>query len=210
MRALTVSRPVVMPETCPPELSARSAFSTAALVALGEALDAAGLAAFFRNAIERHFGRLDLALGIDSLAGIQRAHHHATTNADQFAEQRQIVDLRSEIARADQRGTAARQLREIAWAAQFLHRRIPFEHRAEGHGIGHHVAIDELQDALRDAPMDRFVEMIRAQLDLNIFAQPVIDHQRAEQRRLGFDIARQFGGVRGFGGHQSDWFGHAP
>ena len=47
--------------------------------------------------------------------------------------------------------------------------------------------------------MERFEEMLRLDLDLDILGNAVVDHQRAQQRGFGFDIARQFGAA-GFGG----------
>ena len=36
--------------------------------------------------------------------------------------------------------------------------------------------------------MQRLVKVLRAELELNVLRQPIVDHQRAEQRRLGLDI----------------------
>ena len=45
-------------------------------------------------------------------------------------------------------------------------------------------------------PWSRLVEMLGAQLELDVLGEPVIDHQRAEQRGLGLDILRQRGRFR--------------
>ena len=95
--ALRLSSPVVMPETWPPELSARSAVLHRLGRGLEEGLDRALLAAFFRHLVERDFGLLDLRLGIDLVGGVHRALDHAAPDADQRTQQREIVDLRGEV-----------------------------------------------------------------------------------------------------------------
>ena len=179
--ALTVSRPVVMPERPPPVLSAFSAIWTAIRVASAKLLTAALAAAFLGDPVERRLGRLDLALGIDLLAGVERLLDHLAADADQRAEQRQLVDLLGEVARADDRGAAAGQLGEIGGAAQLLHLLVRLEQRPQGHRRGDHVAVDQPQDLLVDPGVQRLEEMVGAKLELDVLGQPVVDHQRAEQ-----------------------------
>ena len=65
-----------------------------------EAFHAARFAFAFGNFIQRGFRRLNLSLGIDILAGVERVFNQSATNADQFAQQRQIVYLLRKIPRA--------------------------------------------------------------------------------------------------------------
>ena len=88
-----------MPERPPPVLSAFSAICDGQAGRLREALDAALAAAFLGDPVERGLGRLDLALGLDLLAGVERLLDHLAADADQRAQQRQVVDLLGEIAR---------------------------------------------------------------------------------------------------------------
>src|SRR3546814_2604527 len=67
--------------------------------------DLFGLAA--RDAIERRLGFLDLRLRVDALARVERALDHRAADVDQFAQQREVVDLPREVACADQPGAAA-------------------------------------------------------------------------------------------------------
>ena len=158
---------------------------------LGEGLDAALAAAFLGDPVERRLGILDLALGIDLVGGVERLLDHLAADADQGAQQREIVDLLGEIARADDRRARAGELGEIGRAAELLHLLVRLEHRPQRHRAGDHVAIEQAQDLLVDAAVQRLEEMLGAQLELDVLGQPVVDHQRAEQRRLGLDIVGQ-------------------
>ncbi len=141
-----------MPETWPPEFSAFLGHVDGEARRLGEGLDAAGIAALLGDGVERQLGMLDLTLGVDRLGGIERLVDQFTADPHKLAQQSEIVDLASEVARADDGRAAAGQLRQIARAAQLLERRIGFEHRFERDGIGDHVAIDQLEDRIIDAP----------------------------------------------------------
>ena len=153
-----------------------------------EALDRALAAAFLGDPVERRFGLLDLALGLDFLAGVERALDHLAADPDQRAQQRQIVDLVGEVARADDRGAAAGELGEIGRAAELLHLLVGLEQGPQRHRGGDHVAVDEPQDLLVDAAVERLEEMVGAEPELDVLGEPVVDHQRAEQGGLGLDI----------------------
>ena len=59
--------------------------------------------------------------------------------------------------------------------------------------------------------MQRLEEMMRLQPDLDVLDQPVVDHQRAEQRGLRLDILGERGGRWRFCAFvDSDDFGHGP
>ena len=77
------------------------------------------------------------------------------------AEQRQIIDLRGEIARADDRGAGTGQLRQIGRAADLLHRFVGFEDRPQSDRVGDHVAVGQLQDRFVDPAVHRLEEMVR-------------------------------------------------
>ena len=203
--ALTDSSPVVMPDRPPPEFSAFSAILTASSRRLGEALHAALAAAFLGDPVERAFRRLDLRLGIDLLGGVERLLDHLAADADQRPQQGQVVDLLGEVARADDRGARAGELREIGRPAQLLHLLVRLEQRAQGHRRGDHILVEQPQDLLVDPAVQRLVEMLGAELELDVLRQPVVDHQRAEQRRLRLHILGKSLGC-GFGGlDETDW-----
>jgi hypothetical protein len=173
---------------------------------LGKALHGAFGAAFLRDPVERRLGLLDLALGIDVLAGVEGLFDHLAADADQRPEQRQLVDLAGEIARADDRRAAAGQLGEVGRPAQLLHLLVRLEQRPQGDRRGDHVAVDELQDLLVDAGVERLEEMLGPQSELDVLGDPVVDHQRAEQRAFRLDVVRK---SRAFGcgriGRQPDY-----
>jgi hypothetical protein len=75
-----------------------------------EALHAPRFAFAFGHLIKLRLGLLDLLLGIDRLAGVERPFNQPATDADQFAQQGEVVNLLGEIARADQ---ALRRLRSV-------------------------------------------------------------------------------------------------
>src|SRR3546814_9239550 len=62
----------------------------------------------------------DLAQRIHIFAGVERVFDQFATNAHQLSQQGQIVNLRREIPRANQRGATARKLRQIGRTPKFL------------------------------------------------------------------------------------------
>src|SRR6185369_12471308 len=80
---------------------------------LAEALRLAFGAAFFGDLVQVRFRTLDLGERGDLLARIQRAFNQVAADANEGAEQRQIVDLSSEIAGADDRRARSGELGEI-------------------------------------------------------------------------------------------------
>jgi hypothetical protein len=158
---------------------------------LGESLDVALAAAFLGDPVERRLGRLDLALGLDLLAGVERPLDHLAADADKRPEQGQIIDLVGEVAGANDRRAAAGQLSQVSRAAQLLHLLVGLEQRAQRHRAGDHVAVEQAQDLLVDAAVQRLVEMVGPEPELDILGQPVVDHQRAEQRRLRLHVLRK-------------------
>ena len=158
---------------------------------LGEALHPARHIALLGDLVQRDLGRLDAILRIDLLAGVERALDHVAADLDQRAQQREIVDLLREVARADQRRAAVGQPGEIGRAAELAHRLVGLEHRPERDRIGDQIAVDHPQYGVVDPPVQRLEEMLGAELELDILDQPIVDHQRAEQRGLGLDILGQ-------------------
>jgi len=186
-------------------------FTDRELGRLREGLHTALLAALFRDAIQCDFGLLDLALGIDRFGRVDRLLDHLAPDADQRAQQRQIIDLRRKVACADQGGARTGQLREIGRSAQFPELGIALEHRPQRDRVGDHVAIDHLQYGFVDAAMRRLEEMVGPELELDVLGQPVIDHQRTEQSRLRLHIVGKHGSAafRRLRRYKSDRFGHA-
>src|SRR3546814_7211113 len=86
---------------------------------------------------------LDLRLRVDALARVERALDHRAADVDQFAQQREVVDLPREVACADQPGAAAGKLREIADAADRLHRLVILEIGLQRHRGCDAVALDQ-------------------------------------------------------------------
>ena len=129
--ALSRSIPVVMPATWPARVERGARGLDDHLGRLGEALDAALLAALFGDAVQRDFGLLDLLLRLDLFRRVERLLDHAAPHRDQRAQQREVVDLVGEIARTDQRRAAAGQLRQIGGPAQLAHADVRLEHRPQ-------------------------------------------------------------------------------
>ena len=176
---------------------------------LAEALDLAFAAALLGDAVQFALGALDLRQRRDFLRRIERAFDHVAPDRDQRPQQRKIVNLLGEIARADDRRARPGQLGEIGRPADFLHRLVRLEHRAQGDRIGDHVLVAHAQDRIVDPPVQRLEEMVRSKLELDVLDQPVVDHQRAQQRRLRLDIVGQRRG-RGRVGGFSDVGGFRP
>ena len=66
-------------------------------------------------------------------------------------------------------------------------------------GLATTPAVGDAQDRIVDAAVERLEEMLRAELELDVLDQPVVDHQRAKQRGLGLDILGKRGGRGRFG-----------
>ena len=148
----------------------------------------------FGHLVERAFGILDLLLGIDTLTGVERIFDQMSSDRDQFAQQRQIIDLLGKIARADQADIAFGQAHQIAGAAHFLQRLILFEKGFQRNRGDHHIAIEQFEYLAVDAAMQRLEKMMRLQLGLHIFGHAIVEQQRAQQRGLCLNIVRQAGG----------------
>ena len=176
---------------------------------IAEALDLAFAAALLGDLVELAFGALDLGQRRDVLGGVERAFDHVAPDPDQGAQQRQVVDLRGEVAGADDRRAGAGQLGEIGRPADLLHRLVALEHRLQRDRVGDHVLVGHPQDGLVDAAVQRLEEMVGSKPDLDVLDQPVVDHQRAEQRRLRLDILGERGGCGRFRpASDSNDFGH--
>ena len=73
-----------------------------------EALHRAGFALTFGDFVQRAFGGFDLALGVNTLAGVERIINQGSSNCHQFAQQRQIINLLGKVTRADEARTVRR------------------------------------------------------------------------------------------------------
>ena len=164
---------------------------------LAEALGLALGAALFRDPVELGLGLLDLGQRSDFLAGVERAFDHIAPDPDQRPQQGQVVDLRGEVARADDRRARAGQLGQIGRPADFLDPLVGLEQRPQRHRVGDHVAVGEPEDRLRRSGRAAARRNgAAARRDLDVLDQPVVDHQRAQQRRFGLDILGERGASR--------------
>ena len=130
MLPLSPSRPVVIPVRPPPLLSAASAMRSDSLRGLAEALGLAFGAALLRDLVQLGLGALDLSEGGNILTRVERAFHELAADADEGAQQREIVDLGREVARADHGRARAGQLREVGRPADLLHPLVRVEQAA--------------------------------------------------------------------------------
>ncbi len=157
-----------------------------------EALDRSGFALALRYLVERDFRLLDLLAGIDILARIKSVFNKFPANIHKLPEKCQIINLRREVARAQERRPIAGQLGEITDATQFLQRGVLFQQRLQRYRVGDHVPLDKLHDRFVDAAMQGLEEMLSFQLELDILHDAVVDHQRAQQRCLRLHVAGEF------------------
>src|SRR6185503_9625316 len=104
---------------------------------------------------------------------VERAFHQVTAYADQCPEQRQIVDLLREVPRPDHGRARSSQLRQIRDAANLFYILVRLEQWTQSYRICDPVPIRHFQDGLVDAPMQRFEEMIRPELQLDVLDQPI-------------------------------------
>ena len=107
---------------------------------LAEALRLIARAGTFGHPIEIGFGLLDLAQGFDLVRGVERAFDEIAAHADEFAQQRQVVDLLGQFARMQQALAIRGKLREIGDPAQLLERFVAFEIGLESDRRGNRIA----------------------------------------------------------------------
>ena len=94
---------MVLPETWPPELIAVSIISSALLGSRRGSSSASLLARRpLGDAEQRGLGLLDLPHRLDLFRGVERVLDQLAADADQLAQQRQVVDLLRQLARAEQ------------------------------------------------------------------------------------------------------------
>ena len=84
---------MVLPETWPPELIAVSIISSAVLVAPRKLSRLAAAGRAFGDAEQRGLGLLDLLHRLDLFGGVERVLDQLAADADQLAQQREVVDL---------------------------------------------------------------------------------------------------------------------
>ena len=152
------------------------------------------------HTVEIGFGLLDLAQRLDLVGGVERAFDEIAPDADQFAQQRKVVDLFGQLARVEQALPVGGQLREIGHPAQLLERFVGFEIGPQRDRRGDRIAIEQPQDALVDALVHRLVEMLRHQRRGQFLDHLVVDQHRAEERGFGFEVGGQHGALRRFRG----------
>ena len=158
---------------------------------LGESLDRAAHLALLGHAVEGLFRLLDLLQRLHFLRGVGGGRGHVAPHPNQLAQQRQVIDLAGEVAGGEQAGAVLGQLGQIGGAAHFGHGRVAVEQRLHGDGVGRHALVHQHQDTLVDAAVQRFGEMLRPQPAHHVLDQPVVDHQRAQQRGFGLKVLRQ-------------------
>ena len=113
-----------------------------------EALHRAGFALTFGDFVQRAFGGFDLALGVNTLAGVERIINQGSSNCHQFAQQRQIINLLGKVTRADEARTVSGQFHQIARPAKLTHRFVGFEKRFQRDRRDEHIAVDQAENLL--------------------------------------------------------------
>ena len=174
-----------------------------------EAFDLAFAPALLGDAVQLAFRALDLRQRRNFLRRVERTLDHVAPDRDEGTQQGEIVNLLGEITRADDRRTRPGKLGEIGRPADLAHRLVRLEHRPQGHRIGDHILVGHAQDGVVDAAVQRLEIMVRTKLELDILDQPIVDHQRAKERRLCLNIVRQDWGCGHIGtAIDSNYFSH--
>ena len=134
---------------------------------------------------------------------------------DQFAQQGEVVDLFGQLAGCQQALTVLRQLGEIGDPAQLFQRLVALEIGLQRHRRRDRIAVEQLVDALVNALVHRFVEMMRLERGIKLLHDLVVDQHRAKECGFRLDIAGQGlallvgGGSRIIGGEEEIGVGHA-
>ena len=172
----------------------------------GLCLAAAGRA--FGDCVKRRFGKRDLVERLDRLGGVHRPFDEVASDRHQLAQQRQVVNLRGELARGEEPLAVGGEPCEIADPAHLPERLVGFEIGPQRHRGDDSLAIEQLDDALVEARVDRLEEMHRRKPGRKLLDHPVVDQHRTEEGSLRLDVGgqRACGGLGGPG--ENSGFGH--
>ena len=162
--------------------------STARLQRLGEALEAAAVAAAVGDLVEPLLRLLDLL----ARAGVDRQIigdvDDVLADADQLAPGRQIVDRAAVVVGVDDRRRLEREPRQILLHGEAAAEVVLAEERLQRDRRGDLAGADQRAGDLVDAAMDFLDEMLGAQEIRDAVVGVVVDQDRADQRLLGLVV----------------------
>ncbi len=158
---------------------------------IGEALEAAVVAAGLGDGVELALGFLDLLArrGVDRR--IEGRVDDLLADVDQIAAHREIVDRAAVILGVDDRRGLGGETRQIALNRDAFGQFHAAQKGLERNDGGQLSRADQLSANLIDAPVQLLGKMLRAQEVRHAVERVVVEQQRAKQRLLRFDIMRR-------------------
>ena len=152
-------------------------------------------------------GLFDLLVGGGVRIG--RLLDHLAANADQVAAQGQVIDDAGVVGGVGRRGRAVHQVGEVAQPAELVEGRVLLETFHQDGRLGQQTLTDVILDRLEQPLMEGFVHVRAAQAVGQPLEHGVVEHQRAQQRLLGFQIVRHRTDAAGFHGRGREGHGLA-
>ena len=158
---------------------------------LGEALEAAIVAAGLGEFVELALGVLDVALRRRVDRRVVGEVDHVLADRDQIAADREIVDGAAVILGIDDRRRLGGEPRQILIDRQAGDVEVRRQERLQRHRRRDLAGADQPAGKLENALVDRLEEMLRLEEVGDAVERLVIDEDGAEQRLLGLDIVRR-------------------
>ena len=166
---------------------------------LGEALEAAVVAAGFGEFVKLALGVLDMALRRRLDRRVIGDVDHVLADGDQVAADREVIDGPAVVLGIDDGRRFGGQPRQILVDGQAGDIEVRRQEGLQRHRGRQLAGADQAAAKLEDALVDRLEEMLRLEEVGNAVKRLVIDEDGAEQRLLGLDIVRRRA-ERGFRG----------
>ena len=165
---------------------------------IGEALEAAVVAAGFGKLEQPPLGILDLLLRRHVDRRVIGDVDHVLADRDQRAPRGEIVDGAAIVAGVDDGDGFGGEAGEIVRDRHVADLLVGRQEGLDRHRIGHLAHADELGRNLEDLAVQRLVEMAGLQEIRDPVEGVVVDQDRAEQRLLGLDVVGRLAIERSF------------
>ena len=191
MRRSRSRMPVAMPDRCPSRMIGGVGHVDRGLDRVGEALEAAVVAAGLGKLEQPPLGVLDLVGRRHVDRRVIGDVDHVLADRDQRAARGEVVDGAAVVGGVDDGDGLGGKAREIVRDRHVADLLVGRQEGLDRHRIGHLAHADELGRDLEDLAVQRLVEMRGLQEIRDAVEGVVVDEHGAEQRLLRLDVVRR-------------------